>query len=594
MSKGRAIELISLGDKLFTDKAMLDSLCQEIADNVYPERADFVRVRVLGEDWAAHLMDSYPVLARRELGNSMSAIRRPRDQQWFATTTLNDAMDNDPGNARFLEYLTKTLRARMYNPRTDFIGATKGGDHDFVTFGNAIISVEEAASRDHLFYRLHHLRDCAWLENEINAVDHLHRKDEMSARQMIRKFGESKVHKAVRQAAEKEPHRKFKLRVVTMPSDEYDYMGEDAKAMGKGRAKKLPFVNVYVDVDNVHVMREGGLHDFIYVVSRWHRISGFAYAFSPAAMTGLPDARTAQALASIIMEAGEKAVNPPLMAREEAVREANIQAGAISWIDQEYDERLGEAIKPFHVDPNMSVSFEMRKDLRDLLAKSWFLDKLQLPEAGAKMTAYEISRRLEEHVRNLLPLFEPMEVEYDCRLLDKTFNCLLNMNAFDWSLMPDALKGTDIAWSFKNPLQEASSRSLISQGQEVMQIIQAAQQFGMNVAPVKVDVMVKDMVRGTSAPATWRKTPEEEEAEAQQMAMRAKIASVAQELSAGADVASKLGQGAQALQQAGLMKGPQNPQGGAQQQEQPLPEPEDAASFFEAKTAPEPAYGAAA
>jgi hypothetical protein len=146
-----------------------------------------------------------------------------------------------------------------------------------------------------------------------------------------------------------------------------------------------------------------------------------------------------------------------------------------------------------------------------------------------------------------------MEVEYGNQLLDKAFYTLDNMKAFDWSLIPDVLKGSDIFWTFKNPLQEVSQRALVSQYMEVLQLVKAAQEFGVSTSPVKLDVALKDAVRGTSAPATWRKTDEEEEAEAKEAAMRAKLAGAAKEIAAAGQVAEQVGKGAQQMQQAGML-----------------------------------------
>jgi hypothetical protein len=122
--------------------------------------------------------------------------------------------------------------------------------------------------------------------------------------------------------------------------------------------------------------------------------------------------------------------------------------------------------------------------------------------------------------------------------------------------MPDALHHRDVFWAFKNPMQEASERILIQQGTEVMQIVKALQEFGLTYNPARVSVMAKDMIRGTSAPATWRKTEAEEQAEMAETAKRRLIAGAAQEIAAAGDVATKVGEGAQALQIAGLLPPP--------------------------------------
>jgi len=72
-----AKKLHELGDDLFTKKSALNSLHQEIAQNFYPERADFTVQRSLGMDFASDLMTSYPILCRRKLGNAFGTMLRP-------------------------------------------------------------------------------------------------------------------------------------------------------------------------------------------------------------------------------------------------------------------------------------------------------------------------------------------------------------------------------------------------------------------------------------------------------------------------------------------------------------------------------------
>ena len=562
MKDARAQELLDLGNRLYEQKAPFDTLCQEIAENCRPERADFTTTRNMGDDFAAHNSDSFPTLAMRELCSSFSAILRPRDKSWFQATTNNESLDKDPANARFLEYVTSELRSAIYDPRTDLIGATKMADGDFGAFGNCILSVEEApgkGNRNHLFYRPHHLRDVAWLENELAVVDHLHRKDRMTARVMKRRFGEKVLHENVKRMCEKEPHKEVEVRIVVMPADEYDYVGKDSRAEGKRgyKGKKLPFVICYVDADNCKVLKETGLHDFIFMVARWMRIPNSPYAYSPAAMTMLPDARMAQELSLLILEAGEKAVYPAAIAKSEAIQQANLQAGSLTWSDLEGDEDVRKSMAYLPVEADMRVGFEMRKDVREMIQKACYLDKLALPDSGTQRTAYEIARVIEDHVRNLLPLFEPAEVEYNTKLLDKSFNAWMNMQKFDWSQMPQGLAGKDIFWSFKNPMQQASNRILVTQFQEGLQIALAASQAGLKANPINIKNATMDALRGTDMPATWRASEEEMAAEEQQNAMRQMLAGAMQEASAATQLAGQAGESVQQLQATGLVPHPQ-------------------------------------
>ena len=143
-------------------------------------------------------------------------------------------------------------------PAPSLCGATKIADRFYTNFGMAVISCEEAPkTRDHLYFRSFHLKDCAWLENELGEVDHLHRKEMISARTMLRRFSGSgdNISSEVKEAAEKTPNKEFEMRVVVMPADEYDM----AAGKSKRRGRKLPFVICYIDVENGQVIREGGL-----------------------------------------------------------------------------------------------------------------------------------------------------------------------------------------------------------------------------------------------------------------------------------------------------------------------------------------------
>jgi hypothetical protein len=92
-------------------------------------------------------------------------------------------------------------------------------------------------------------------------------------------------------------------------------------------------------------------------VPRWQTISGFQYAYSPCTSIALPDARMMQQMSRIILEAGEKSVDPPVVAVEEAVREVNLAAGGITWADFSFDGKLREAVQPIQIENNMQVAF---------------------------------------------------------------------------------------------------------------------------------------------------------------------------------------------------------------------------------------------
>src|SRR3990167_8237614 len=334
----RARDALKIGDKLFDKKQQVNSLHQEIALNFYPERADFTSKRTDGEEYADHLFSSYPVMARRELGNLLAASLRPRSQKWFSIHVDDEELDELDEEREFLERLTDIQWRAMYDRDAGLVRATKEADHDFVAFGNAVIKFGPNAAGDGLLFRNYHLRDNAWSENAEGKIDCDHRNWMPTARQLAQHFPNT-ISAEVRRAVEKDPEKEVSCRHVVLPMRLYDYKGPTRR--------RFPFVSLYVEKESETVLEETGLNYFCYVIPRWHTISGSPFGVSMATSILLPDGRTLQVITRTLREAGEKWVDPPMIAVTDAIRgDIALMAGGVTTADIEYDERLGEVLRP--------------------------------------------------------------------------------------------------------------------------------------------------------------------------------------------------------------------------------------------------------
>jgi hypothetical protein len=542
----RARQLIETGDKLFAKKRSWDELGQEIAENYYPMRSDFTRKFVLGDDFCVDLMDSYPVQARETLGNMPNAMLRQGD--WFQVKTGFEEVDEQPDNARWLEYATKRFRTLIYDRRANLVRATGEADHDYVSFGNAILSVEESPAREHFLFRSWHPRDCAWMENEVGKIDHMQRHVPITARNAVKRWPKT-VHADTKQAAEKDPSTDCKVRHIVLPFDEI-YGDDRAK---RRQYKGNPFCSLYVDCDHEIVLGEGPLPVFSYVVPRWRTLSGFAQGFSPATANSLPDGRMLQSLARIILEQGEKAVDPPTIAKGEIFRDAvNLYAGGMTYVDLENDEKLQDVYQTINPTTGLSIGMEMKQDVREMIAEAFLLNKLMLPDTR-EMTAFETNARLDEFRRAALPFFGPIEAEYHLPLLDVAFQMAVRNRAFNFAEMPDALADADVTFNFDSPLHTAEGRQNVQAFQESIQIIAAGAQFD-NTVPAKWNLgkMVEDAVRGTGAPVDWENDEETQASEEDRARQIEGLKNAAAMLSTGAGVAGQVADATVALKQAGL------------------------------------------
>ena len=513
------------GDALFDNRGNLMSLWQEIADNFYPERADFTVSRELGEEFADNLDTSYPLLARRDLGNQIGGMLRPTNKEWFKIIKRYD--DNlDTAGQQWLEWAAKIQKRAMYDPVAMFTRATKEADHDWAAFGSPVLSLRMNYNTNALLYRCWHLRDCAWKEDSTGKIGTVYRKWKPDALTLSQIFGNKNgnlpatrngIHRKVEEALKKDPYKEFNVYHCEIPSATYDC---DTDWGDK------PLVSVYYDVDNNHIMEEVGIYEGEYVIPRWQTVSGSQYAFSPATTAALPDARLIQAVASVLLDASEKIVDPPMVAVQEAIRsDISIYAGGITWVDADYDERLGEVLREMHQGGNLPVGFEMQADTRAMIGEAFFLNKLALPAPVPGMTAYEAGERVAEYIRQALPLFEPMETEYNGALCEKTFNILMANGAFGSPQnMPESLHGSDISFQFESPMRDAVERVKGQRFVETKDLIGAAMELDPGAAYVINPVeALRDALEGMGSPAKWRRTKDEVEA------MQARDAAAAQQ-----------------------------------------------------------------
>lgn len=524
-------ELRELGDDLFTKKKPLDSLWQETSDNFYPERANFTTQRSIGEDFASNLMTSYPVLSRRALGNNFGSMLRPTAKPWFHTG-IRHSQIKDNETRQYLQAFEETQRRAMYDPASKFTRATKEGDHDFAAFGQCSISIELNKGANGLLYRCWHLRDMAWQENEEGDIGCRFRKWKTTAQILKRTFGD-KLHPDIIKDAEKKPFTEHEVMHIVVESDMYD------------DKTSRPWWSIWYDGAHDTLIQADPIWTGFYRIPRWQTVSGSQYSYSPATVAALPDARLIQAMTFTLLEAGEKATSPPMIATIDAVRsDLALYANGVTWVDPEYDEREGEALRPITQDfRGFNFGVQMNADARAMINAAFFLDKLQMPMRGPEMTAYEVSQRVQQYIRDALPLFEPMEMEYNAGVCEDSFELLWRNGAFgsplDW---PQTLRGADIAFTFESPLHDAIEEQkgqIFIQGQ---QLITAAQPLDPSVALVAdAKIALRGALNAIGYPAAWMRNEADVEAIMNQQAEEARAQKMLAALEQGASAAKDFG-----------------------------------------------------
>jgi len=531
-----AKKLHDFAEKTFAKKLGLVSLQQEIAMNFYPERADFTFQRSLGTDFAANLMTSYPLLVRRELGDQIGMMLRPTEKPWFHMAMIDERlMDNEV--RQWIEWMTTVQRRAMYDRAAMFNKAEKQGDHDFAAFGQDAISAQLNRYANGLQYNCWHLRDMAWTENEDGAISAVFRKWKPGVRELRRLFPKT-VSERTAAEAERDPMHEVNCIHMVVEGDLYDL------------TVHTPYTSVYYDIDHQTLLEAVPSFDTIYSIERWMTVSGSQYAFSPATVAALPEARLLQAMTYTLLEAGEKATNPPWALDQNIFRsDVAMYAGGLTWADFDGDARIQDHMQVMVHDKSGLPMGEKQQDrCQRIISDAFYLNALRPfnPSTDPQMTAFQAGQIVQDYIRKALPLFEPMEAERNGSICEMTFGRLLRAGTFGPTLvMPKKLRmaiaGKQIQFKFKSPLHDSIDQmksTLFLQMKQLTAEAVALDQSAMDV-PDAITAL-RDALTGIGVPAAWTRSETEVDARAKQKADAQQTAQFLQAAQGGADVAKTI------------------------------------------------------
>ena len=321
------------------------------------------------------------------------------------------------------------------------------------------------------------------------------------------------------------------------------------------------FIGLFIDCDHDTILEETPLRRSPYIVPRWVTVSGSAYAHSPATVVGLADARLLQRITFTLLEAAEKAVNPPMIAVGNQIQGGlNTYPGGVTWVDADYDERTGEALRVLDaVSQKTGIQFGigMAQNAELMIKRAFYLDQIRLPPAGEAMTATEVRMRTEEYIRAALPLFEPMESDYNGALCEAAFDLALENGAFgNLSDMPRLLAGQEVRFAFESPLQAAAGQQKAVAFQQAGQLLAAAVQIDpLSTVEFDARTAFRDGLDGIGEPS-WIVADDVAQRARQQALQRQKEQQDAQHVADVAGAAQAVGGAIQQGQAAGLLPAP--------------------------------------
>lgn len=528
-----AVDIIKRQSELESDRQTVEDKWQQIATYVVPHRGEFYRDQNSENqvDWAnAELFDSEAVRSCGMLASSIHGALTNPSVRWFDLRFRDDAMNKNTEAAAWLNNAANTMYFAIQDSNFNLeIGETYT---DICSFGSSFPSLEQEGNNEEtsLVFSTIPLNQCFFEEDHKGNVCGFYRKLEWTVAQIESKFGEIPESLRDKNSTDKVP---LVFAIYKRKEGEYN----EAESNVAPRKRKYGYKYVVCSCKE-EVGQEGGFYEMPVWVARWRKAADSKWGYSPS-MIAMPDIRTVNKLVELILAAGEKVVDPPLLTTQRGLMsDLDLTPGGLTVV------RDVQQVMPFESRARFDVSELQREKLQASIREAYHVDELQLKNSPA-MTATEVQVRYELMQRMLGPTVGRLQSDVLSPMLERVFNIL-----YREGLLPPMPEGVDgsVDIQYTGPLARAQKSDLAMSTERFLGFInQLSELFPDAQAMPDIEYIVRDQAENLNLPAKYVRSSDalQKEKKAKEQAMKDQMA-IEQAQGAGKAMEA-VGKGAQTL-----------------------------------------------
>lgn len=443
LSKAQLQKFCDRFSKMKTERGTHESQWQELADFILPTR-DFTAIRTPGQDRQRYIYENIGMVSAQALASAMHSMLTGRETKWFALRAMNPKKQAQRAVAEWLDDTTDRMLAVFNSERSMFHTNMHEQYLDRVTFGTGIM--QPVFHKNRLMFISRDLSECYIDVDDFRQVNVLYRHFKMTLQDVADTFGEDALSPNRRRALQKGDTRQ-KISILHVVE-----LRDEAARVGAIKTKKK-FFSVYVDLQEVSELGEGGFDRFPYIVSRYLLRSGEVYGYAPAHIAK-PKIFWLNNMHETLSRAGEKAIDPPYLMPLEALRNPfRMDAGGITY----YDSMMAPpgSIFPAVSQSRPEISFELIRAAKEDVERAFMVDWLRLPMLP-NMTATEVLNRRDDTLRQLGPVLTRSYQEMFAPLLDRTFDLMYQNNML--APPPEEIMNVELYIDYVSPMAVAQKQ----------------------------------------------------------------------------------------------------------------------------------------
>ncbi len=368
-----------------------------------------------GEKSARHVYDSTGIHANELLSSGFFSLLTSPTVPWFLLQTNVDEINQDYEASVWLSNVTQIMSYEIQRPQTGFTAAMHEFYLEFGGYGNSTMFETWSPKDDCLQFLTLPLNECYYQENDASKVDTLFRLYYRTPYQLVERFGETNVHTdVIKQLNDPKCRSRLEILHVIMPNQfgKVNHIFSDM----------LPFLSVYIDKKNMHVMSMSGFQEMPFMAARFYKMPQEVYGRGPGS-TALPDLHMLQEMTKTMLRGAQKIVDPPLMMPDQGfINPPNTAPGRVNYF------RAGtvdsDRIVPLQTGGRPDIGLDLIMNIQNRVREIFFVDQLQL-NIGPQMTATEVLQRTEEKQRLMGPVIGRASTELLSPLLLRSFGLLV-------------------------------------------------------------------------------------------------------------------------------------------------------------------------
>jgi hypothetical protein len=420
-----------------------DATAQEIAEFIFPDKADFTVQWGEGQQRNMVLFDATAPVAAGLLAAALQSLLTSPGDTWLRMRPVSPQVNDDSEAKLWADGVVERVLATLYSDGVGFVTAEHEMYLDVVTFGVACMNSEDdPATRVRV--RAYPIRDIFYAENSRGAPDTVYRRQKMTARQ-IEQDWPGKCSESVKAALESSPEQMFDVVHAVYPRVDAP-KGIPAERLTN---RDMPFASVWFERAGAHLLSESGYHEQPYHVMRWGKAAGEIMGRGPG-LTALPFIRALNAMVYTAMLASEKIANPPTMLPDDGlVGTVDTGPGGIVY----YRVGSGDDIKQFPVEADLSGALALIERNTEAVKNTFLYYQMQPAVGGPQKTIPQVLLEQEEKMRALGPAMGRMQTEYLTPFINRVFNILLR--AGDIPPPPESIQGEEVMFEYSSPVSRS-------------------------------------------------------------------------------------------------------------------------------------------